>query len=178
MDVIFDIDGTLADASHRLHFIKDTAHWVTPDDKPVSPPKPDWNSFLSYDQVAKDSPIPQTWAILGSLLHDHHRVIFITGRPEKTRKMTYQWLMTACPVRALAWNYWSNRRKSGGALGPVIYMRKNGDHRPSSVVKEESLLLAKENGFNPVMVFEDRADDTAMWRRNGLLCCQVADGNY
>lgn len=28
------------------------------------------------------------------------------------------------------------------------------------------------------VVFEDRNDDTAMWRRNGLLCCQVADGNY
>lgn len=178
MDIVFDIDGTLANADHRLHFIKDEDFFVAPDRNPLVPRKPDWDTFLSDEQVAKDTPMPQTWDILGSLLEDHHRVIFITGRKEESRRMTYQWLTTCCPVRAMAWNYWSKNRNSGGITGPIIYMRKSGDRRPSHVVKEKSLMTARADGFNPTLVFEDRKNDTEMWRRNGLLCCQVADGNF
>lgn len=171
MDIVFDIDGTLADATHRIHFIKDMAHWTSPEGKL---PRPNWEAFLASDQIARDSAIPQTWKVLRSLLADGNRIVFITGRPERERETTYNWLTDlSCPIRAPAVLEMDFRSQ-----WPVIFMRKDGDRRASSAVKLEGLQAAHAEGYRPKLVFEDRADDTAMWRRNGLLCCQVADGDY
>lgn len=167
MDVVFDIDGTLASATHRLHFIK------TPGQKA------DWKNFLSNEQVAMDAPIPQTWQLLESLMYDNHRCIFITGRKESTRLTTFNWLYDEnmkCSVRSTVASIWSSRQS--GIVSPVIYMRDDDDHRESSIVKGELLERARMDGFDPKLVFEDRIKDTAMWRAKGLLCCQVADGDY
>ena len=162
MDVFYDIDGTLAKAGHRLHFIE-------------KEPK-DWDAFLSDDQMAMDTAIPETWEILTGLLGDRHaRIIFITGRPEKQRQATVMWLLTdGCKYRRRAFTYWDNRLPGR----PALYMRQDNDRRPSHIVKEEGLMRARADGFNPTLVFEDRKLDAEMWRRNGLLCCQVAEGNY
>lgn len=172
MDVIFDIDGTLANAEHRLHHI-------VPDPNRLyeEPFKKDWDAFLSDEAVAKDAPIPQTWRILSALLFDAHAtILFITGRPESQRQVTHDWLYREdCEHRCLPRDYW---RRCPASRRPVLYMRKYGDRRPSHIVKEELLHRAIADGFKPQMVFEDRKDDTAMWRRNGLLCLQVADGDY
>ncbi len=45
--IVFDIDGVLADCSHRLHYIQG-------DNK-------DYESFYSYDEVLKDMPILALW---------------------------------------------------------------------------------------------------------------------
>lgn len=173
MDVIFDIDGTLADVSHRLHLIKDMAHWVSTDGQL---PKPNWEAFLSDEMVAKDSPIYQTWRTMASLMETGSRVIFITGRPESQRPTTWDWLTTdSCEIRCNATGY---LRTYPFGSASCLYMRKTGDRRPSHIVKEELLQRARKDGYTPQLVFEDRKDDTEMWRRNGLLCCQVAEGNY
>lgn len=124
--------------------------------------------------MAGDSPIPETWEILYGMLKTGHRVIFITGRPEPQRQTTYDWLCNAeCEYRRWAADMMRYRR-----LGPIIYMRRDGDRRPSHVVKGELLEQARKDGFRPVMAFEDRKDDAAMWREKGLLCLQVAEGDY
>lgn len=171
MDFIFDIDGTLADASHRLHLINDMAHWVS---APGKLPKPNWEEFLSDEQVAKDTPIPGTWELLTTLILSGNRIVFITGRPATQRGMTWDWLCDRnCPIRGRAYRF------IGGYL-TGLFMRTPGDRRPSHIVKRELLDQAKKAipNFNPVMVFEDRKEDTAMWREAGLLCCQVAEGDY
>ena len=174
MDVIFDLDGTLADPSHRLHFINDPAYFkpggITRD------LKPDWDSFLSDEQMAKDEPIVQTWNVLESLVEQCHRVIFITGRYERSRAMTEAWLNPPhCFLRTEAM-ITLMRRQYLKRL--PIYMRADGDRRSSSVVKQEGLMRARADGYDPVLAFEDRKDDVKMWRRNGLLCCQVAEGHF
>ena len=171
MDVVFDIDGTLADATHRLHFIKDPAHWKSP--RLGAMGKPDWESFLHTDQVSQDSSIEPIWNVLHALKAMQHRIIFITGRPAFQRDMTNAWLKGKIgPEPEL--------REAVGAWFEdlVLYMRRPEDRRPSSVVKLELLQEAIADGYNPTLVFEDRNDDTKMWRDAGLLCCQVADGNY
>lgn len=171
MDVIFDIDGTLANAEHRLHFIIPPVVNSLFDKEGIqqrSEFQKDWDSFLADEHVSKDTAIPQTWEILESLLIANNKVIFITGRPERQRQCTVDWLM-----RHIAWEH-----ATPVAISGYLYMRQDGDRRPSHVVKEESLQRARAVGYSPTLVFEDRADDTAMWRRNGLLCCQVAEGNY
>lgn len=174
MDIIFDIDGTLADASHRLHFINDTAYWKSRDGKP---PSPDWESFLASDLVSKDEIIRPIWTLMDSLLASDHGVLFITGRRESERAMTEEWLSRVnCDVRRMT----SSRIRSQNwpKLTLPLYMRQNGDRRPSDVVKREGLQRARADGFVPELVFEDRNADTAMWRSEGLICCQVADGDY
>lgn len=171
MDAIFDIDGTLANATHRLHHIM-------PDPNKIYelPFKKDWETFLSDEMVAQDTAIPEVWQILTSLCYEpRNRILFITGRPEAQRQTTWNWLMDqSCEHRAeIAFMWQREHRRS-----PLLYMRKDGDRRPSPIVKEELLMRARSDGYNPVMAFEDRKEDTAMWRRNGLLCLQVAEGDY
>ena len=124
--------------------------------------------------MAKDEPIEQTWAIMNCLLTYGNQVIFITGRPEKQRSVTTDWLLgTNCLVRRDLQEWVSN-------LGADfnLYMRKNGDRRLSHIVKGELLEQARQDGFDPKLAFEDRIEDTKMWREKGLMCCQVAEGNY
>lgn len=189
MDVIFDIDGTLADATHRLHWIKDTAYFVTRRVKVRDPDEqaqhglwrdqvvPNWEMFLDEDLVFQDSPIPESWAIMWGLLKSAHRVIFITGRNEETRISTEAWLADdRCPIRKQSASYLRVQAMPKREL--PIYMRSKNDRRPSHEVKRDLLKQARADGYDPKMVFEDRIDDTRMWREEGLRCFQVAEGNY
>jgi len=72
---IFDIDGTLANIEHRLHFIQDT-------------PK-DWDSF--YDNVDRDLPI-EHMIELAKIIGRVHPLVFSSGRRESTRHKTGNWL--------------------------------------------------------------------------------------
>ena len=176
MDIIFDIDGTLADAKHRVHLINDPANWVVVNGKP---PRPDWGGFLDNEMVAQDIPIPQTWAIMRSLLINHARICFITGRPDSQRDMTWSWLTEmSCPIRYALSGYLNSYDYGRDQPKHRLLMRTSGDHRPSDVVKGELLQEARSLGYVPTMAFEDRIQDTAMWRREGLLYLQVAEGNY
>lgn len=173
MDIVFDIDGTLADASHRVHWIQDQVYWVS---KPGTNgiPRPNWEMFLSDELVAKDTPIKETWVLLASMIPGWNRIIFITGRPDRQRELTWKWLTEpehSEDPRAMPAT-WIRRHPER------LYMRKTGDHRPSDIVKAELLKQARADGFNPTMAFEDRIADTAMWRREGLRCFQVAEGAY
>lgn len=76
MRYIFDIDGTIADCSQRLHFIQQE--------------KPDWDSF--YKDCVNDKPIPTTLEVLCALQKHGATIIFVTGRPEKYMDETMRWL--------------------------------------------------------------------------------------
>lgn len=74
--VVFDIDGTLADISHRIHYIQ------------KSPP--DYDAFFAH--VGGDR--LNVWcAELIAALHPKYRVILISGRPVSTREDTERWLV-------------------------------------------------------------------------------------
>jgi hypothetical protein len=49
-----------------------------------------------------------------------------------------------------------------------------GDHRPDTALKAEWM----DEGRKPDLVFEDRASMVAMWRSRGVVCCQVAPGDF
>lgn len=76
MRYIFDIDGTIADCSQRLHFIQQE--------------KPDWGSF--YKDCVNDKPIPTTLEVLCALQKHGAKIVFVTGRPEKYMDETMDWL--------------------------------------------------------------------------------------
>lgn len=149
MDVVVDIDGTVADCSHRLHWL-------------ASKPK-NWKAF--HAGIEFDKPIHETIYVTWLLMKKHFydpRVVFCTGRSESVRPATQAWFAAHMP--------WANRCK--------LYMRKDNDFRPDYVVKEELLAKMREDGYDPRIAFDDRDQVVAMWRRNGLICYQVQEGKY
>lgn len=156
--IVFDIDGTLADNKHRLHFIQQTPKdWdgffgAMKDDLPIEPVRVACGSLLALQAMAKSMGVDPSFC-----------VIFCSGRPYAYRDETDMWLRTyILPPN----------------MTPILYMRKTGDHRPDDIVKEELLAKIREDGYEPFLVFDDRQRVVDMWRRNGIQCCQVAPGDF
>jgi len=59
-----------------------------------------------------------------------------------------------------------------------LLMRETGDKRKDSVVKEEMYNLHIKKDFKVVFVLEDRSQVVSHWRSMGLVCFQVAEGNF
>ena len=143
--VIFDLDGTLANIEHRLHFIKGD--------------KKDWDGFFAAcvgDKV--NLPVATIWQ---SLENASHEMWIFSGRSDQVEEETRKWLLD---------NYfWPDK----------LLMRKEGDYQPDDELKESWF-----NGLTDIdrggilCVFDDRKRIVDMWRKNGLTCLQVAEGNF
>jgi hypothetical protein len=93
---------------------------------------------------------------------DPYKLVFVTGRPERTRDKTVEWLEQKCRIHEDHY---------------ILFMRHDDDTRPDYVVKQE--ILDKYIDKNRVLfVLDDRQQVVDMWRRNGLTCMQVAAGNF
>lgn len=146
--VIVDLDGTVADLSHRLHFIG--AKYG---------PKY-WDEF--YAACGMDEPITEMVELV-KLLRYTYDIVFVTGRPERSRDASVAWI--------------KRHIYEDGRMPPVLYMRKDKDYRSDDIVKREiwfNHLRDTEIAF----VLEDRARVVKMWRELGLRVLQVADGEF
>lgn len=148
--ILCDIDGTIADVRHRLHYIQN------PDGSKKA--KPDWDAF--HAACANDPPFEDVIEIVSKLwLGDDNRdVYFLSGRNDVVREQTVQWLE----------NYFPD------ILYAELHMRKAGDRRPDTVIKLE---MVRELGFTPddvLCIFDDRQSVVDMWRANGYRVLQVA----
>lgn len=170
---IFDIDGVLADCSHRLHFIQQE-------------PK-DWKRF--YENSDKDAPIKANVELLHRLYKDYQvEIMFVTGRTEAYRAITSDWLrkevletqpLTTCSTMMgcdLAMELQEEEIKK--TLEQRLFMRKNGDFRPDWEIKKEIYENEIKCQYEILGVFEDRTQVVQMWRSLGLTCYQVCEGNY
>ena len=151
MIVVFDIDGTLADADHRLHHLR-------------SKPK-NWDAF--YEACDKDRPRPEVTATCKDLLQSGHLVIFCSGRRDSTRDKTVAWLCK----HGLASHVENDDL--------VLLMRKDGDRRKDYIVKQEMLRWIQGNIGQPDVVYDDRRSVLAMWQMNGckVVNCNRASNN-
>ena len=59
-----------------------------------------------------------------------------------------------------------------------LYMRKEKDYRPDEVIKEELFKQNIEGNYYCIAVFDDRNKVVKKWRKLGLLCCQVYEGDF
>jgi phosphoglycolate phosphatase-like HAD superfamily hydrolase len=149
--VIMDIDGTLANADHRLHHIRGMTS------EEAEQKAEGWRAFLA---AAEHDSVNDEIRFLNNVLHEHALVFIVTGRNENDRAMTLAWLA------------------QHGILYDRIYMRRADDRRPDTEVKREVLEQIRAEGFKVQFAVEDRASVTAMWRAEGLRCLQVCDGKY
>lgn len=156
---IFDIDGTIANCSHRLHYIlprTDKIESLEDLDKYA----PDWESF--YKECVNDAIIQPVVELLRTLQDAGEEIIFVTGRSDAYMEETLEWVCDKVLLKNTA----------------IMYMRKEGDHREDCVVKKEIYNEYIKPYFNILGVFEDRTQCVKMWRELGLTCYQVADGDY
>jgi hypothetical protein len=88
------------------------------------------------------------------------QLIFVSGRFEKYRAQTTEWLA-----------------RNGFKEGKLL-MRADGDVRKDSTVKREIFDKHIRNYYNVQCVFDDRNQVVEMWRKLGLTVFQVADGRF
>lgn len=137
--IIFDVDGVLSEPCKRLIHIK-------------KEPK-DWESF--YKDCESDKPISEGCTIAYACMSKLVSVKFITGRPEKCRKATLDWL---------------HEYVSQDITSENLIMRENWNIVPDIAFKRK---VGEEIGFNNILcVFEDKENIVNMWTENGVTCYQ------
>ena len=156
---IFDLDGTLANAEHRIHHI--------------SGPMKDWRAFFAA--CVDDAPIPAAIATLQALRRGGAEVWIWTGRSDEVRAQTVEWLCEhggfGNKTSTLPWWPFGAPER--------FHMRKAGDHRLDHVLKSEWLYaLDPPERDRLTAVFEDRDRVVQMWREANVPCFQVATGDF
>lgn len=143
--VIFDVDGTIADIQHRRIFLSQTP--------------PDWIEFnKNMGGDIPNKPVVSLYKTLWS--SGVYELILVTGRNEKFRKITEQWLV---------WNEIPFSR---------LLMRRDKDNRSDHLIKEEILNRLETEGSNIAFVVDDRQQVVDMWRRRGITCLQCDVGDF
>lgn len=151
--IIFDLDGTLADTTHRQHHLDGT-------------PK-NWTAY--FKACPGDAPIKNTIRVLAMLHACGADVAVWTGRSEDVRHETRIWLRDNMPVH-LGWAYWTQEN---------LQMRASDDRRPDHELKRAWLdALPPYKADRLLCVFEDRTTVVEMWRACGVMCYQVAKGDF
>jgi hypothetical protein len=117
---VIDLDGVLADVRHRLHFLE-------------TKPK-DWDGFFAG--IPDDDVLPEGRAVVEKLAEDHE-IVYLTGRPEATRRDTEAWLERQELPRA------------------KLIMRRAGDRRPARVTKPALLRRLAAGGRRIAVVVDD-----------------------
>ena len=140
MFAVFDHDGTLSDADGRQELLERDP--------------PDWEAFHAAGQ--HDPPVEHICALARMMFRDGHRVEIWTGRTERYRQQTVDWL----------------------ARHDIKYhalrMRADGDFRSGHTIKMEWM---EEAGL-PDIMFEDSTRAAEQFRASGLAVVQVASHDY
>lgn len=103
---VVDIDGVLADVRHRLHLVK-------------SSPR-DWDAF--FDAAVFDGVLSQGRAWIEEALASGLDIVYLTGRPERCRAATQDWLT------------------EHGFPAATLLMRSDRDRRPARLLKVQALV--------------------------------------
>lgn len=130
--VVVDIDGVVADVSHRLHLL---------DRRPR-----DWDQFFAAS--ADDPPLPEGVALVTGL-PPGHALCWLTGRPERNRAITEQWLA-----------------RHGMPDRPLL-MRADPDRRPARQAKRDHLRALRRT-HRVALVVDDDPAVIAMLTEDGL----------
>lgn len=118
----------------------------------------DWDGWHSRAHL--DKPHNDIVELVVAGIELGYAIVICSGRGEEQRELTESWL-AANHVRFDA-----------------LYMRRANDRRDDSIIKLELLERMREDGFNPVLAFDDRDRVVAAWRQAGIRCLQVAPGIF
>lgn len=150
--IIVDIDGTISNYGHRKHYLE-SMQQDRHDDK-----RPEYDVFNRA--AVHDEPIREIISIVHWAQHVDTKIILMTGRSDKYRDITTEWL-TLHQVRY-----------------DHLFMRKQGDYSSDAAAKRELYMSHIAGKYNVLFVLEDRDKVVDMWRALGLRCLQVAKEEY
>ena len=149
MIVIFDLDGTLA-------LIEKRRALSTKNNQ-----KLDWDVFFDPKNIELDVPNNPVIKALDSFKKNGYLIYIMSGRLDTTRVATIKWL------------------KKHKIVYDRLWMRGNSSkEKYISDVELKQNWLRSVGAENVLCVFDDRAKLVEMWRKNGLTCFQVDEGNF
>lgn len=147
---IIDIDGTVA--------------LRNPEGQTVDPKGNDtYRGIHDYHRVSEDLPNNGVISVLKFLqdaCRSHVFFVYVSGRPDSCREDTEKWLT------------------DNGLVFDKLFMRQTGDYRKDFIVKQEIYDAMIQPQYKVLAVFDDRQQVVDMWRSNGLICLQVAPGDF
>ncbi|MFD9000189.1 hypothetical protein ACFV0T_04255 [Streptomyces sp. NPDC059582] len=117
---VFDLDNTLASTAHRQRFLERSPR--------------DWEAFFAA--APQDPPIAEGVALAVASARECE-VVYLTGRPERCRPDTLDWLAAQ------------------GLPEGRVYMRRNDDRRPARRTKLEILRRLARTREVSVLVDDD-----------------------
>lgn len=145
--IICDLDGTLCNIEHRLHYTEGEHK--------------NWQAF--FEGIPEDVPNEQVSFVLQQCALP---VVLISGRPQKYKELD-------CEALTIAW------LKKYGFEKYELVMREADDRRDDDIIKKELYQTKIEPKYGkPLLVLDDRDRVVKMWRDLGLVCFQVAPGNF
>lgn len=149
--IISDIDNTLANASHREHYLNTKGK------------KKDWKSF--FDAMDKD--LVNDWCkdilYTNTCMYEFTReVILVSARPEDYRKITEKWL------------------QDNHIRYDKLIMRQRNDFREDSIVKEQLMDFELLTKYNIIYWIDDRKKVIDKIRSRGIIVldCAGEKGNF
>ncbi|HET6910569.1 MAG TPA: hypothetical protein VFH54_14620 [Mycobacteriales bacterium] len=128
---VIDLDGVVADVRPRLVHIRGASR--------------DWDRFFAG--IPDDAVLAEGRAVVERLAADHE-IVYLTGRPERTRRDTEGWL------------------ERHGLPRGRLFMRTERDRRPARMVKSR-LLNELSRGRRIAVVVDDDADVCAALEQAG-----------
>ena len=142
--IIVDLDGTLSNNDHRVHLAQEKK----------------WEEF--HEGISFDLPVDPVATMISEFSGIGYEIIAVTGRPEKYRSATEQWLadfdINIDEVLMRPHDNW----ESDHELKIKIAAEYFGEHAKDIVL----------------LVIDDRDRVVEAWRENGYFCLQPQNGDY
>ena len=155
--VIFDLDGTLATIDDRMRLA--TGGKTTEGDYN----KIDWDVLHDPANIKLDVPNVPIVKICQLFAENGYTIYIFSGRSDRTERTTRSWLTrNRIPFHKLI-------------MRPHT---KKEMYTPDERLKKRMLDEHITDKKDVLCVYDDRQKVVDMWRREGLVCCQVAPGNF
>lgn len=150
--VIFDLDGTLANVEHRLHYIR-----PNPPIDPETGKKVKRRYDLFHRACVDDTLIKPVAFFYRSFISNGDNVIVLSGRDDAVRQETEQWF------------------HDNNLPLPTEMILKTGNQNVADVDQKsfQAVRLEKKYGRPIDMVFEDRLRVVSMWKKRGTFVFDV-----
>lgn len=171
--IVFDLDGTIADINHRLHYL---------DEDPKN-----WDAFFAA--CSEDRPYVPVLKVFSDMSLNIMNIVEIwTGRTagecDEIFRKTVDWLgLNLFPIKPNVYKSVANTSKDFVLVSDndffkrwvmpfkiQIRMRPHGNFDYDHVLKREWLHAARDAGKEIDMVFEDRQSVVDMWAEEGVTC--------
>jgi hypothetical protein len=149
--VIFDMDGTLANIERRRKFAA------------YSDGNLCWKTFFHwYNVKVLDEPNEPVMLHFKMLRDWGYRIFVFSARIENLRYETMEFLL------------------KNDCKPDMMVLKADDDTRPDDIVKKEWLdkYFPGEEKDRILCVYDDRDKVVNMWRKNGVTCFQVNEGNF